>query len=99
MRQTPDGQVILIGKIRNVPKPEPVKSKHPKRFAQKSSAMIRIQNVKTGDYSQEKGWIYQLNPQDKHTLTLYGGHQVIVLDNELLDFDDWNIVSLVELWS
>lgn len=78
---------------------EPSKSKHPTVFLKKRRALIRIQHIESGDALQEYGTIYTLDPKNESTIAVYGGHQAIVLDREIPDFEEWTIVSLVELWS
>lgn len=47
---------------------------------------------------QYQGTIYKLDPNDESALVLHGGHQVIVLDKEIADFENYMIVAVTELW-
>jgi hypothetical protein len=76
--------------------PEP--NRHPKQFISKKRAVIRIRNEKTKQIEQYQGTIYRLDPNDESALVLHGGHQVIVLDKEIPEFENYTIVAMVELW-
>ena len=73
--------------------------RHPKKFISKSPAFIRIRDERTGEISQYEGFIYRLDTIDDNAITLYGGHQVVVLKKEIAEFENYTIVSIVEPWS
>lgn len=78
---------------------EPSKPRHPTKYLHKKRALIRLRRIEEDDYLTEYGTIYTLDPKNESTIAVYGGHQAIVLDREIPDFEEWTIVSLVELWS
>lgn len=73
-------------------------SRHPQKFISKKRAVIRIRNEQTQEIKQHQGTIYRLDPNDESTIVLHGGHQVIVLDKEIPDFENYMIVAVTELW-
>lgn len=79
-------------------KPEEKRPRHPAKFIEKKKAIVRIRDERTMEICQHQGFIYRLNPKDESTMSLYGGHQVIVLDKEIQDFENYTIVAMIELW-
>ena len=88
----------------NPPEREEFKAppRHPARYTSKRKAIIRLREWDGENMGEEiqqhEGVVYKLDPKDESTLALYGGHQVIVLNTELVDFERWTIVSITELW-
>lgn len=80
--------------IDNPPRPP----RHPKKYFSKKKAIIRLRGIGGDEIIQHEGLIYRLDKNDPSALALYGGHQVIVLNEELVDFEKWMIVSVTELW-
>ena len=72
--------------------------RHPKKYFSKKKAIIRLREIGGDEIIQHEGLIYRLDKNDPSALALYGGHQVIVLNQELVDFEKWMIVSVTELW-
>jgi hypothetical protein len=73
--------------------------RHPKKFISRSPAIIRLRHERTGDISQYEGFVYRLDENDSSAITLYGGHQVVVLNKEIPEFENYTIVSMIEPWS
>lgn len=71
--------------------------RHPKKYFSKTKAIFRLREIGGGEIIQHEGIIYRLDKNDPSALALYGGHQVIVLNQELVDFEKWMIVSVTEL--
>lgn len=77
-------------------------TRKPKRYISATKAIIRLRKIEGDGYGDEivqrQGIIYKLDDKDPSALALYGGHQVIVLDDNSFDIDEWMIVSVTELW-
>jgi hypothetical protein len=80
--------------VDNPPQP----SRHPKKYFSKKKTIIRLREIGGDEIIQHEGLIYRLDKNDPSALALYGGHQIIVLNQELVDFEKWMIVSVTELW-
>lgn len=87
----------LKNRLRNK-KEESQPLRHPKKYISKKKAIVRLREIAGDEIIQHEGLIYRLDKDDPSALALYGGHQVIVLNQELVDFEKWMIVSVTELW-
>lgn len=81
--------------------PPPPEFPRPRRYLSASPAIFRLRRTGTEDFKQLKGVIYKLDPKDRETITLHGSHQAITFDSPPPHdfFENWEIVSVVELWS
>lgn len=77
-------------------------ARKPRRYISATKAIIRLRRIEGEGYGDEvvqrQGIIYKLDDKDPSALALYGGHQVIVLDDDSFDMGEWMIVSVTELW-
>ena len=84
--------------LRQKEQEQPQSPRYPKKYFSKKKAIIRLRKIGDDEIIQHEGLIYRLDKSDPSALALYGGHQVIVLNQELVDFEEWMIVSVTELW-